>query len=238
MRDEDRHGEGMHDEGMHDEGRNRGEAEGRAAVDDTRAAPVDAGPGVGSDTGLQADMQDRDQHATDPGDARWREAFRQGAPAALWQAAVRDAGGRIGLHLDEDCESYLVFVLLRYQREPRFFDGAQALGWLHAQSLAATARAEALRDIGDRCLLLAGLYPGLAERRRVSADYFAQLGRSAYQGVAEASRTAYAALFAHLAQAYRDLVRLLSVLPADAKPKRSHPLQAGFAMPVAAVRLH
>lgn len=230
--------EGRHDEGVHDEGRDRGEVEGGAAVDDARAAPGDADQGVGLDVGPEAATQGHALHASDASDARWREAFRQGAPAALWQAAVRDAGGRIGLHLDEDCESYLVFVLLRYQREPRFFDGAQALGWLHAQSLAATARAEALRDIGDRCLLLAGMYPGLAERRRVSADYFAQLGRSAYQGVAEASRTAYAALFAQLAQAYRDLVRLLSALPADAKPQRSHPLQAGFAMRSAAARLH
>lgn len=144
------------------------------------------------------------------------EAFRHGAPAELWLGLVRDAGARTGCALDEDCESYLVFVLLRHQREPRFFECAQALDWLHAQSLPVRARAEALRDVGDRCLLVAGLYPGLAERRRVGADYFADLGRSAYLGVAEASRAAYATLYARLAEAHRDLVRILAAL--DGRP--------------------
>lgn len=156
------------------------------------------------------------------------DAFRQGAPAELWQALVREAGERAGCALDEDCESYLVFVLLRHQREPRFFERAQALDWLHAQALPARARAEALRDVGDRCLLVAGLYPGLAERRRVSAEYFADLGRSAYLGVAEASRAAYAALYAQLAAIYRDLVRILGALD----PQRRPPL------PAYAPRLH
>jgi hypothetical protein len=149
------------------------------------------------------------------------DAFRQGAPVELWQALVSEAGARAGCALDEDCESYLVFVLLRHQREPRFFERAQALDWLHAQSLPTQARAEALRDVGDRCLLVAGLYPGLAERRRVGAEYFANLGRSAYLGVAESSRAAYAALYAQLAEAYRDLVRTLGALdPARRPPPR------------------
>jgi hypothetical protein len=140
------------------------------------------------------------------------ELFRQGAPAELWQGLVREAGARAGCTLDEACESYLVMVLLRHQREPRFFERAQALDWLQAQQLPARQRADALRDVGDRCLLVAGLYPGLAERRRVTVDYFADLGRSAYLGVAEASRAAYATLYAHLAEAYRDLVRILDAM--------------------------
>jgi len=164
------------------------------------------------------------------------EAFRQGAPAELWQALVREAGARAGCALDEDCESYLVFVLLRHQREPRFFERAQALDWLHAQSLPAARRADALRDVGDRCLLVAGLYPGLAERRRVSADYFADLGRSAYLGVAEASRAAYAALYAHLAEVYRDLVRILDAMDVRRKAVRQlGPVEADRPL---AVRLH
>lgn len=138
------------------------------------------------------------------------ERFRQGAPAALWQALVKEGEARAGCALDEDCESHLVFVLLRHQREPRFFEEAQALAWLRAQECTGRTREEALRDVGDRCLLVAGLYPGLAERRRVSVDYFADLGRSAYRDVAEAGRSATAALYARLAEAYRDLVRTLA----------------------------
>src|SRR5690606_29073482 len=66
-----------------------------------------------------------------------------------------------------------------------------------------------LRDVGDRCLLVAGLFPDLAQRRRVSVDYFVDLGRGAYQAVADAGRDAYAELFAHLAAGYRELVSVL-----------------------------
>ena len=45
------------------------------------------------------------------------EAIRQGAAAELWQSLVREACARCGQRLDEAQESYLVFVLLRHQRD-------------------------------------------------------------------------------------------------------------------------
>lgn len=135
--------------------------------------------------------------------------IRQGAAAALWQELIREALAREGGSLDESQESYLVFVLLRHQRDERLLARIQALEWLQAQQHAGRARTDALRDVGDRCLLVAGLFPDLAERRRVAVDYFIDLGRGAYQGVADAGRDAYAALFAHLAASYRDLVAVL-----------------------------
>lgn len=42
-------------------------------------------------------------------------------------------------------------------------------------------RDERLRDVADQCLILAGLFPGLA-RRRVSPTYFIDLGRGALSG--------------------------------------------------------
>lgn len=142
------------------------------------------------------------------------ESLRNGAPVELWQALVREAGQRARMPLEETTESYLVFVLLRYQREAQLVAQTQALAWLHAQSQAGTARADALRDVGDRCLLIAGLFPGLAERRHVDPGYFMDLGRGAYLGVAEASRAAYATLFKQLADAYRELVFTLRALRA------------------------
>lgn len=136
-------------------------------------------------------------------------AIRHGSAAELWQAELREAAARAGAPLGEAQESYLVFVLLRHQRDAHLLARIQALDWLHAQACTGSARADALRDVGDRCLLIAGLYPALAERRRVSAEYFVDLGRGAYQGVADACRDAYAALFAQLAAQYRALVRVL-----------------------------
>jgi len=141
-------------------------------------------------------------------------SITRGAQAELWQALVHDAGERLHAPLDESRESYLVFVLLRYQRDDSLLARTLALEWLSAQANVGSMRADALRDVGDRCLLIAGLYPGLAERRRVGIDYFIDLGRAAYLEVAQASRNAYASLFEQLARSYRELVRTLRALRA------------------------
>jgi hypothetical protein len=140
------------------------------------------------------------------------EALRNGTPVELWQTLVQEACERTGRRLDESSESYLVFVLLRYQADHLLLSHAQGMDWLQAMELAGRARTDALRDVGDRCLLVAGLFPGLAERRRVSVDYFISIGRSAYQGVADATRQTYAELYEQLARGYRELVRTLNAM--------------------------
>ncbi|WP_235893671.1 hypothetical protein [Cognatilysobacter lacus] len=143
------------------------------------------------------------------------DQVRHGAPAGLWQALVHEAGERAGCPLDETRESYLVFMLLRHQLDGQLLARAQALEWLQAQSHTGAMRDDALRDVGDHCLLIAGLYPAQAERRSVSVRYFIDLGRSAYLGIAEAGRTAYAALFGELAQSYGELVCTLRAVRPD-----------------------
>jgi len=157
-------------------------------------------------------------------------AITRGAQAELWQSLVHEAGQRLHAPLDESRESYLVFVLLRYQRDDSLLARTLALEWFAAQANVGSARADALRDVGDRCLLIAGLYPGLAERRRVGIDYFIDLGRGAYFEVAQASRNAYAGLFEQLARSYRELVRTLRALRTNPEP------MLRFSPPVASVR--
>jgi len=141
--------------------------------------------------------------------------MRQGAGAGLWQALVHEAGERAGCTLDESRESYLVFVLLRHQGDGHLLARTQALEWLHAQSLAGSAREASLRDVGDRCLLIAGLFPALAERRRVNLRYYIDIGRSAYLDIAESGRSAYAAMFRKLATSYAELVCTLRAVRPD-----------------------
>lgn len=150
-------------------------------------------------------------------------SVRQGAREELWRELVRDAEDRAGRSLDEWRESYLVFVLLRHQQDGALLARTQALDWLSAQEQVGTSRADALRDVGDRCLLIAGLFPGLAERRRVSVDYYVAMGRGAYDEVANCTRAGYADLFAGLAQDYPDLVRVLRVLDPRRAPRTLQP---------------
>lgn len=138
--------------------------------------------------------------------------WRDGSQLQLWQELVLEGEDRAQMRLSEPVESYLVFVLMRHLRDGALAGRTLALEWFQAMEQAGQPRADALRDVGDRCLLIAGMYPGLAERRRVTPGYYADLGRGAYQGVAEIARNGYAALFAELARAYQAMVQVLSTL--------------------------
>jgi hypothetical protein len=139
--------------------------------------------------------------------------WRQGQQLELWHELVRDGERQAGIELGESVQSYLVFVLMRYLRDGALADHVLALDLLAAAEHSGHARADALRDVGDRCLLIAGRFPGLAERRHVSPDYFNTLGCGAYLGVAQAARAGYATLFAELARAFNAMVRVLGALP-------------------------
>jgi hypothetical protein len=139
--------------------------------------------------------------------------WHQGPQLELWQSLVHDGERQAGVELGETVQSYLVFVLMRYLRDGALAAHVMALDWLTAAECSGAARADALRDVGDRCLLIAGRFPRLAERRHVGRDYFSTLGCGAYLGVAEAARAGYASLFAELARAFDAMVRVLGALP-------------------------
>jgi hypothetical protein len=97
--------------------------------------------------------------------------FEQGSALALWQGLVAEGEDSAGVRLSETTESYLVFLLMQHLRDGALAGRALALEWLSALERVGTLRAEQLREVGDRSLLIAGLYPGLAERRRVGREY-------------------------------------------------------------------
>lgn len=152
------------------------------------------------------------------------DPIRCGTASELWQGLIDEGARRRGVRLDVQEESYLGFVLQRYQRDAQFAAHTLALDWLAAQDEIGTRRADALRDVGDRCLLVAGLFPRLAERRRVPPAYFVALGRDAYAGVAHCARAGYGALFAQLAEAFARLVEALLGMRDDAGRRRPRPV--------------
>lgn len=140
------------------------------------------------------------------------ESLQLGAPLQLWYDLVRDGEDRVRTRLPELVESYLVFMLQRHQGDAVLGNRVMALDWLGGQELAGCERADALRDVGDRCLLIAGLFPRLAGRRNVQPGYYAALGQAAYGEVAVVARAGYAELFARLAQAFAAMLRVLGSL--------------------------
>lgn len=130
------------------------------------------------------------------------------APTAIaqWQALVSaaDADG-----LGEELESYLVHTLVRFTERPDALDRLLALDFLAAMQTPGSARTAQLREVGDRCLLLSGLFPEQANQRLVTLDYFVAMGRTAYHETAARLGHGAAALYRELATAF---TRLLDVL--------------------------
>ncbi|MCP1673363.1 hypothetical protein J2T57_000455 [Natronocella acetinitrilica] len=134
---------------------------------------------------------------------------------AQWHRLVKEAQAACDTRLDEHGESYLVFLLMRYLRNRELLRRAMGVGYLHALQTSGRLQGERLRDVGDQCLMLSGLFPGQAVRRRVRSDYFVALGRSAYD---EAQRTAPPALgdlYASLAEHFIELRDVLQAMRAD-----------------------
>lgn len=137
-------------------------------------------------------------------------AILQGEATGLWRDLVLEGEARSATSLEEDVEAYLVFVLMRHLGDAGLLRRTMALDLLEALEASGRARLDELRDVGDRCLLIAGLFPRVAARRRVGSHYFADLGRGAYANVADAARVAYAELFARLAAAFDAMVAVLA----------------------------
>jgi hypothetical protein len=99
---------------------------------------------------------------------------------AQWHNLVHEAEVAIAEHLEEALESYLVFLLMRYTCQPALGTRVVALDYLEGLAARGRVGQQKLRDVGDCCLLFAGLFPELARRRRVAIHYFIELGQSAY----------------------------------------------------------
>ena len=129
---------------------------------------------------------------------------------AQWHSLVQAAGADCGARLGEPIEAYLVFMLMRFSDRTDVGRRALAIDFLEA-SQEPGRQADRLRDTGDECLLVCGLFPQRARRRRVPFRYYVDLGRGAYGTLARHGRTSDAEPFDALASGF---VRLMEVLQA------------------------
>jgi hypothetical protein len=129
-----------------------------------------------------------------------------------WHTLVREAEQDYGCQLDETMQSYLVFTLMRFAKNSQLNSKALALDYLSSHQLTHALRNEQLRDIGDQCLLVSGLYPKSAEKRLVGAGYYVDLGRSAYFHISTATQKGIAELYQQLAESFVLLMDLLQTI--------------------------
>lgn len=128
---------------------------------------------------------------------------------AQWHALVKDARKSTSIQLPEELECYLVFLLMRFSEHPELLNSILAIDFLESHAKWGEERKLALRDVGDKCLLYAGLFPGKARKRRVKISYYVELGQSAYNALSIFQSNASALLFKNLGQQFVELMDTL-----------------------------
>lgn len=99
---------------------------------------------------------------------------------SAWQNLVKEASFSCHGQLNEELESYLVFLLMRLSNEPGIIKKVVALDFLESANKTGKQQEIMQKDVGDNCLIFSGLFPGQAKRRRVNISYFVHMGRTAY----------------------------------------------------------
>lgn len=131
---------------------------------------------------------------------------------AQWQSLVVEAEKTCHLELSDDLESYLVFLLARFARQPEMAASVLATEFLYGVHAVGSSQQYQLRDVGDKCLLFSGLFPGRAQKRHVRISYFVKLGKSAYGVLSEINKQHLAELYASLSSSFVPLMDVLQAM--------------------------
>jgi len=135
-----------------------------------------------------------------------------GSTTSQWQRIIHEAGESCHLKLNEEMESYLVFLMMRFQECPEVAESVVAIEYLNSQLATGRIKQDQLREVGDRCLLFSGFFPKRAHKCRVKISYFVEIGRSAYHQLADQSSVQIQKLYLHLAQGFVPLMDVLQTV--------------------------
>lgn len=129
-----------------------------------------------------------------------------------WHALVNEAQAATSLVLNENTESYLVFLLMRFAQTPHLLESVIAIDFLHSLQSTGSRQADLLQEVGDKSLLFCGLFPGMAERRHVSLNYFSDMGQAAYFSVGNLKEQQWADLYFELSEQFMSLRHILQAM--------------------------
>lgn len=133
-------------------------------------------------------------------------------PSALsqWYTLVNEAEMQCHYRMNEDIESYLVYLLMRFCSRAEWATGVVGLDFLKALQLQGARSATLLKEVGDKSLLLCGLFPEVVKKRHVSIHYFIDLGQGAYWQVGNLETEKTGALFYTLCREFERLKNVLN----------------------------
>ena len=104
---------------------------------------------------------------------------------------------------------------MRYLSKPDIAAKVLALDYIEGLLSSGQRKQDKLRDVGDVCLIHAGLFPKRAKRKRVSERYFTELGSGAYYQLSGVLENNIATLYGRLSQCFvpiRDLLNTMGSL--------------------------
>jgi hypothetical protein len=142
----------------------------------------------------------------------------------FFRLLVGETVRRQQVSIEEVTEFYVVNLLSEYAAAEKLFtsevDGkreAEPLALLYHRALRQDRdeRLRTLRRLGDVSLYTAGFFRQSLQDRVVGADYYVQMGRTAYGAVADlASASAFAAVYHELHEKFGALVEVLEEIAA------------------------
>lgn len=135
-----------------------------------------------------------------------------------WYALVNEAQASTRLVLNENTESYLVFLLMRFSQTTQLIESVMALDFLESMHVAGRRQVELLREVGDKSLLFCGLFPGMAVKRNVRLDYFSDMGQAAYLTVSELQDSESANLYLQLSTQFMTMQQILQAMRGNGAP--------------------
>lgn len=118
----------------------------------------------------------------------------EATPLALWYEAVQTAQLDRHIALKTEVESYLVFMLMRHINNPTLAQEIMALKFLDGFHSPLHQRSIILQNVGDQCLLITGLFPGLATKRRLKIKYYIELGQISYEVISQKNNDIFSLL--------------------------------------------
>jgi hypothetical protein len=127
-----------------------------------------------------------------------------------WYDLIKEASKASFIKLPEDVESYLVFLLMEFMKQPDIAKSVLSSEYLEALNYHFQTRQMLLKNVGDKCLLISGLFPARAQKKRIKISYFVNLGKNAYTVLGNLSTQATSAqLYATLSERFVAMMDIL-----------------------------
>ena len=131
---------------------------------------------------------------------------------AQWHTLVGDAIESSNHTLDDELKNYLILALLRLTHKTNLVDTQVAMEYLTAVGENRFRQVTQLRELGDTCLLLSGLFPQRAQKKLVGIGYYVNMGRSSYIQISHVSQRSLAHLYQKLAEGFVILTDILHAM--------------------------